>query len=171
MLPEEAGEIRHLLLQRGDLSLQGAQPLGQGQEGVGQRWPLAVNRSRRFLWQGSQAAVMQAGQQVQVLTAHPFFAAIMGMARHRKLSIGQPAAQRFGIDTQATTSVGYRDEGHKATPFVWNGQAEREPIWQTPGSFPRSGIRERVGEMCQENSPDGSREFSQENSLEPSGEG
>src|SRR5205807_10063518 len=74
---------------------------------------------------------MQAGQQVQVLTAHPFFAAIMGMARHRKLSIGQPAAQRFGIDTQATTSVGYRDEGHKATPFVWNGQAEREPICTT----------------------------------------
>jgi len=118
VLPKEAGEIRHLLLQRGDLSLQGAQPLGQGQERVGQRWPLAVNRSRWFLWQGSQAAVMQAGQQVQVLTAHPFFAAIMGMARHRKLSIGQPAAQRFGIDAQATTSVGYRDEGHKATPFV-----------------------------------------------------
>src|SRR5437868_14082900 len=114
---------------------------------------------------------MQAGQQVQVLTAHPFFAAIMGMARHRKLSIGQPAAQRFGIDTQATTSVGYRDEGHKATPFVWNGQAERQPIWQTPGSFPMIGTRERVGEMCQETSPDGSRELSQENSLEPSGEG
>src|SRR5438270_13028510 len=103
---------------------------------------------------------MQAGQQVQVLTAHSFFAAIMGMALQGKLSIGQPAAQRFGIDTQATTSVGYRDEGHKATPFVWNGQAERVPIWQTPGSFPRSGIRERVGEMCQEHCADGSSECS-----------
>jgi hypothetical protein len=58
LLLKEAGQISHLLLQGGDLGLQGAQPLGQGEERIAQRWSLAFNRSRRVLWQGSQAALM-----------------------------------------------------------------------------------------------------------------
>ena len=61
---------------------------------------------------------MSASQQVQVLAAHPFFAAIAGMAGQGKLRLGQPAAQRFGINAQATASVGHRDKGHRITPLV-----------------------------------------------------
>ncbi len=50
--------------------------------------------------------------------AHPFFAAIVGMALQGKLSLRQPAAQRFGIDAQATSSLGHRHKGHGTTPFV-----------------------------------------------------
>src|SRR5439155_5704327 len=51
-------------------------------------------------------------------------------------------------------SLGQRDEGHRATPFVWNGQAEREPLWQSPGSFPRRLVREKGRETCQQDSQD-----------------
>jgi len=70
---------------------------------------------------------MQTGQQVQVLTAHPFFAALAGMAGQGKLRLGQPAAQRFGINAQATASVGHRDRGHRSTPSVRHGRQEPEP--------------------------------------------
>ena len=126
MLLEQVGEFRHLLLQCGDLRQQGAKPLGQGQQRGGQGWLLVGPRSRQLLGEGSQAALMQALARLQVLTAHPFFAAIVGMAKPRELSLRQPAAQRFGIDAEATTRVGQREEGHGTTPFVWCVQQERE---------------------------------------------
>src|SRR6266496_5921794 len=92
VLRDEAGEISHLLLQRGDLGLQGAKPLGELQERSRKLRHLAGFGGRRLLWEGSQAARMQAGQQVQLLTAHPFFAAIVGMAKPGKRRIRQPAA-------------------------------------------------------------------------------
>src|SRR5438067_721168 len=160
VLRDEAGEISHLLLQRDDLGLQGAQRLGERQERSRQRRRLAGFGGRRLLWQGSQAALMQAGQCLQVLAAHPFFAAIVGMAAQGKLSLGQPAVQRFDINAQAASSLGQRDEGHRATPFVWNGQPEREPLWQSPGSFPRRFVREKGRETCQENSQQDSQDCS-----------
>src|SRR5437764_14733588 len=74
VLLEQVGEISHLLLQRSDLGLQGAKRLWQREELGGQRWQLAGNRRRRLLWEGSQTAMMQAGQQLQVLAASPVFA-------------------------------------------------------------------------------------------------
>jgi hypothetical protein len=92
---------------------------------------------------------MQTGQHLQILTAQPFFAAIVGMAVQGKLSIRQPATQRFGIDAQATTNVGYRDNGHRATPFVWDMQQEREPpgnlLGKLPGMLPSKGLGSFLG--------------------------
>ena len=92
---------------------------------------------------------MQAGQHLQMLTAQPFFAAIMGMVLQGKLGIGQPAAQRFGIDAEATSRLGHRHKGHGAPPFTWCMEQEREPAWENswensrefspphvPGNFP-----------------------------------
>ena len=62
---------------------------------------------------------MQAGQYLQVITAYPFFAAILGRAVQGNLSLSQPAVQRFGIDAQASARLGHRDEGHRITPLVW----------------------------------------------------
>ena len=63
----------------------------QSEEGSGQRWQIAGNGGRQLRWKGSQAALMQAGQQFEMLTAHSFFAAIAGMALKEQLSIRQPA--------------------------------------------------------------------------------
>ncbi len=46
MLLQEAREISHLLLQGGDLALQGVKPLGQCQERSRQGWHLAGNGRR-----------------------------------------------------------------------------------------------------------------------------
>jgi hypothetical protein len=62
---------------------------------------------------------MQAGESLQVVVAQPFFATISGMALQGKLRICQPAAQRFGIDAEATSRLGHRHNGHGITPFVW----------------------------------------------------
>jgi len=118
VLRDEASEIRHLLLQSGDLRLQGVKPLGQGQQRSRKLRPLADNRGRWLLREESQAALMQASEHLQVLAAQPFFAAIAGMAKPGELRIRQPAAQRFGIDAQATTPISQRDKGHGITPFV-----------------------------------------------------
>src|SRR5215470_4973320 len=80
---------------------------------------------------------MQAGEQMQVLTAYPFFAAIVGMVLKRKLSLRQPAAHGFGIDAETTARLGHRHTGHEATPFVRCVEQERKPAGQTPRSFPR----------------------------------
>jgi len=87
VLLEQVGEIRHLLLQSSDLRLQGVQSLGQRQERGRQGWQLAGNGGRRLRWERSQTALMQASQHLQVLLAHPFFAAIAGMAWQGKLGI------------------------------------------------------------------------------------
>jgi len=50
--------------------------------------------------------MMPTGQQAQVLVGQHFEAAITGMALNGELSLRQPAAQRFGIDAEATTAVG-----------------------------------------------------------------
>src|SRR5260370_15070321 len=97
VLREEAGEISHLLLQGGNLGLQGVKPLGQRQECSRQRRPRAGNGGGWLLWERSQAALMQAGQPQGVFLAHPFFSALVGVAFQGKLSIRQPPAQRFSI--------------------------------------------------------------------------
>ena len=107
--------------------LEGAKPLGQPQQNLSKLRHLAGIGDRRHLGQGSQAALMQAGESLQMLIAYPFFPAIDRMAVQRKLRLRQPAVQCFGIDAQATTSVSYRDEGHWVPPFLGNRQHEREP--------------------------------------------
>jgi hypothetical protein len=106
VLRHEASESSHLLLQRDELSLQGRKLLWQREQVGRQRWDLAGKLSRSFLLRRSQTAMMQASQHLQVVIAHPFFAAIVGMAWQGKLGIRQPAAERFGIDAQATTGIG-----------------------------------------------------------------
>src|SRR6266567_1582091 len=71
VLRDEARESSHLLLQ-------GVQPLGQGEQRRGQGWPRAGNGHRWLRWGRRQAALMPAGESLQVLIAHPFFAAILG---------------------------------------------------------------------------------------------
>jgi hypothetical protein len=61
-------------------------------------------------------AMMQASQHRQVFIAHPFFAAIVGMAKPGQLRIGSPAVQRVGIDAQAMSSLGERHKDHGTTP-------------------------------------------------------
>jgi len=61
--------------------------------------------------------MMEASEGLQMFLADPFFAAITRVALQRDLSIFQPAAQRFGIDTQARAGLGEREDGHKGTPF------------------------------------------------------
>src|SRR5258707_4993253 len=56
----KASEISHLLLQRSELSLQGAKPLGEREERGRQRWQSALKGGRWLWWEGSQAALMQA---------------------------------------------------------------------------------------------------------------
>lgn len=115
---EPASEFRHLLLQSGDLGLQGGKLFRQGEQRSGQGQLRAENGRRWLLGGGGQAALMQASQQVEVLAAHPFFAAITGMALEGKLSIGQPTVQGCGIDAEATTSVGNRNNGPGIAPFT-----------------------------------------------------
>jgi hypothetical protein len=122
VLLKEARESRHLLLQRGDLGLQGVKPLRQGQQRGSHRWQFVGTGGRRLLGERRQAALMPVGQQVQLLSAHPFFATIVRMAVQSELGIRQPATQRFGIDAQASGRLGHRDKGHRVPPFVWNVQ-------------------------------------------------
>ncbi len=131
------GEISHLLLQRDDLGLQGGKLFRQREQRSRKLRPLALNRGGWLLWEGSQAALMQAGQDLKVLTAHPFFAAIVGMVLKRKLSLHQPAAHGFDIDAETTARLGHRHKGHEATPFVRCVEQERKQAGQTPGRLPR----------------------------------
>src|SRR5690348_4183720 len=96
---------------------------------------------------------MQASEQVQVLAAHPFFAALAGMALQGKLRSRQPAAQRFGINTQATSSLGDRDEGHRALlscgTYDKNASSSGKFLGGFPGvwcgKFPRRTLRKIAG--------------------------
>ncbi len=125
MLLEEAGEISDLPLQGGDLGLQGAKLLGQPEQRSRKLRHRGWQWGRWHLGERSQAALMQASQHLQLLSVHPFFAAIVRMAVQRELGIGQPAMQRFDIDAQACGRLGHRDKGHRIAPFGWNVQQER----------------------------------------------
>jgi len=49
---------------------------------------------------------MQAGELMEVLLTHPFFAAILKMAVQRDMSFCQPSVQRFDINAQASGRFG-----------------------------------------------------------------
>lgn len=70
-----------------------------------------------MLGESAELAVMQEGEQFQVLPAHPFFAAIAGMILPGKVSLRHPAAEGFGIDAEAATGVGNRNNGQGVAPF------------------------------------------------------
>jgi hypothetical protein len=148
LLVEQVSEFGDLLLQSGDLGLQGADHFGQGKEGGGQEWQSSRSRDRWLWWEGSQVAMMQASQQIEVLPAQPFFAAIVGMVLQGELSIGQPAVQGFGVDAQVTRRVGQRNKGHRTTPFMrWVEQEEHS----------REFSQETCRKASQENSREGER--------------
>ena len=149
VLLKKASEIRHLLLQCDELGLHGRQLLWQREQIGGQRWDLAGKLSRSFFLRGSQTALMQASQHLEVLLAHPFFAAIVRMALQGKLRISQPAMQGFGINAQTPRRLGYRHKGHGTTPFVWGGQQNESPPEDLRGGFPA-----KVPGISQETSPE-----------------
>jgi hypothetical protein len=55
---------------------------------------------------GSQTALMQTSQHLEVLFAQPFFAAIERMTWQGKLGLRQPAMQGFGINAQTPRRLG-----------------------------------------------------------------
>jgi hypothetical protein len=61
---------------------------------------------------------MGRSQLLEVLQAQAFAAPIARMGRELKLGLLHPAAKGFGINGKPTTTVGRRNEGHGATPFV-----------------------------------------------------
>jgi hypothetical protein len=104
VLLEQVAQISDLLLQRGNLCLQGAQRRGQGKQ---VRRPGGGNRRRGFGgWQSRQGTLMQAGELTQVVLTQAVFASIAGMGLQREVCLGEPAMQRFGIDAQQPTGVG-----------------------------------------------------------------
>src|SRR6266566_3070304 len=149
VLLKQASEISHLLLQRDELGLHGRKLLWQPEQIGGQRWDLAGKLSRSFFLRGSQTALMQASQRLEVLLAQPFFAAIVRMALQGKLRISQPAMQGFGINAQTPRRLGYRHKGHGTTPFVWGVQQNESQPEDFRGVFP-----EKVPGISQENSPE-----------------
>src|SRR5260221_11940054 len=114
---EQAGKISHLLLQGGDLGLQGGKLLRHLEERSRQWRNLALNRSWWNLGKRSQTALMQAGQELEMFSAHPFFAAIAGMALQGKLSIAKPAVQRFDINAEVMSSLSHTQTAHGVTLF------------------------------------------------------
>jgi hypothetical protein len=146
VLLKKASEISHLLLQRDELGLHGRKLLWQREQIGGQRWDLAEQLSRSFFLRGSQTALMQASQHLEVLLAQPFFAAIVRMALQGKLRISQPAMQGFGINAQTPRRLGYRHKGHGTTPFVWGIQQNESQPEDLRGVFPEKvpGISRRT---------------------------
>src|SRR6266568_7712923 len=155
----QRSECRQVLLQGGELGRQLGQRLEQLETLTWQRgrllWWLCGSRGRKLLWQGGKRATVGSGQQAQLPAGHPFDACIAGMGLDGQLSLGEPAAQGFGINGQQTATVGQRNEGHGATPFVL-------PLTRTTSRPANSW--ELSQEMCRELSG----EISQELSLEPS---
>src|SRR5260221_8478787 len=117
LLLEQKGEISHLLLQGGDLGLQGGKPLWERQKRSRKLRRLGRDGGRRHFGQESQAALMQAGQDLQVITAYPFFAAILVKAVLWEFRLYHPAVQRFVFHAHASRHLGHRDESHRITPF------------------------------------------------------
>src|SRR2546428_9661908 len=99
--------------------------------------------------------MVQAGQQLHVLAAHPFFAAIAGMALKGELSVRQPAAQGFGVNGKLPTTVSQRQQSHGATPFVllvtWTITSPRtcqgEVLGDFQGRVPSAISREIIGHV------------------------
>src|SRR5260370_21925316 len=165
---QQLRESGQLLLQGGDLGRQLRECPQQVEELWWQRrllcWPCG-SRRRPLLWQSRKAAMRGAGQEEQVVAGQPFEARIGGMRVRGELSLGQPAAQGFGINGQQTATVGQRQDGHGATPFVlqvtktttgpgtsWEFSAERS--WEFSPVLSREGSVERSWEF----SPEMSRE-------------
>jgi len=155
-------EFAQLLLQGRELGRQFAELVEQIEELLWERgrllgWP-SGRRRNELLWQGSQAATMGAGQQEQVLASQPFDAGIAGMGLCAELSLGQPVAQSFAINSKQTTTVGQRNEGHGATPFVLRltrttpgTENSREFSAQVCKEFSLGLSREGSAEICREN--------------------
>jgi len=103
-------EIGQWLLQSGDLGGQGAERLERGDELSGElrrgRCWRRGSRRRPLLRQVSQAAMMGAGQQEQLVAGQSFAARIAGMSLHGQLRLSQPAAQGFAINAKQMATVG-----------------------------------------------------------------
>src|SRR5437764_15422570 len=83
--------------------------------------------------------MMDSGNQQQVVAAQPFETGIARMRLQGELSLGQPATQGLGINAKQTATVGQRQEGHGATPFVLlltRTTAGRQTPGKVPGSIP-----------------------------------
>ena len=65
--------------------------------------------------------MMQASERLQLLTADSFFATITRMALQGKLSLCQPAVQRFGINAQVSARLGNREKKSWDNSFRMRG--------------------------------------------------
>jgi hypothetical protein len=130
--------------------MQGGNRLGEGKQFGGQGWLNGGNGRKWPFGKSVETAMMQVGQQFEVLAAHPFFATITGKRKQRKLSIFHPAAQGFGIDAEATTRVSASEEGHRVTPFRRDVKQEREPADTTSRDVSLEGCREASLECSRE---------------------
>jgi hypothetical protein len=117
MLLEQVSESTHLLLQSGELGLQGGECLREREQFRGQGGNARSGRCGLSLRQQRQCALMQMSQQPQMVLTQSVFAPIVRMGVERQVRMGEPAAQGFGIDVQMPTGIGDRNEGHGATPF------------------------------------------------------
>jgi hypothetical protein len=60
---------------------------------------------------------MQASQDVHLLTGQALDSRICRMDVQRHLGLGQPLAQRFGINSKQLTTINDGKTGHEKTPF------------------------------------------------------
>jgi hypothetical protein len=161
-LMHQLRESSHLLLQGSDLGRELGKRPEQIEELTWQRrrlrWWRSGSRRRPLLWQSRKAAMMGGGEQEQVVACQPFEAGIAGMRLKGELSLGQPVMQGLGINGKLSATVGQRNDGHGATPFVL-------PVTRTTRSPANSRELSREGSplIGREDGRETSRELSREN--------
>src|SRR5205823_6232128 len=94
-------EVGQVLLHSRHLGGECAERLEGGEElSTELRRRLSWCRGRRpRLWQTSQAAMMGTGEEQQLVAGQSFAARIAGMGLHGQLSLSQPTAQGFAINS------------------------------------------------------------------------
>jgi hypothetical protein len=69
-------------------------------------------------------------QLLELLGWQAFAAPIGRMGLKLELGRLEPAAKRFGINSEPTTTVGYSQQGHRVTPFVGSTRQEQQQARQ-----------------------------------------
>ena len=99
---------------------------------------------------------MLLSKQVYMLNTHAFDARVLRVGVQRKLSIAQPAAQRFGIDPQTMSRLSQRHNSHERTPFDGSQNTDQRQLGIFSGVF--------LG-RCWTNRREWSQEFSWESDM------
>jgi hypothetical protein len=112
LLLELLTEPRELLLHRRELGQQRTEQLAYGQgglccTGLSRWWPAGSWLGRRLGLAGDQGTAMSHRQLLELLGWQAFAAPIGRMGLKLELGRLEPAAKRFGINSEPTTTVGY----------------------------------------------------------------